>query len=401
MRQSEQLVYSAYLKRYGKEQADKWLSERVRPTHSIPQSHISTFSRAITEKYFETKARTDEFLEQVTREISQGEQAICQAQEIVFPHKGELGNAYHLVLGLVACALEANHLPTDEGRCNSYHVAVTFDSLGWMAARAAGRSKPYCSKTIQRWLSKLAPHAQALRRFIAWRPWFTDTMKNYSTGESVGAVVGCHVFRVYTQPLESGKVTVKGKQMRRPWRNLETDIKAGKTAAQRTLENVHIDKATKDDASAAKVFMHDFSNTPAEQKSLLQEHYVYPDISTTSGAAQLRKDVQQTARWLCLRLEDNGDAAWSLNHKRYLQAVWTAVKHQVVRGDSRATEMLRLAVRMASEIDHDGEATLKNKASYIWSVIEKRGFEEMRRDAKEFPVFCKSMYAQITAPITA
>lgn len=361
------------------------------------QKWLAFFKSTQTPKLKSFAAHAEQVLEQkATRKPPVGEDALARAREIALPYRDELGKAFYLVVGLLACALEANHRPDDEDRSNNYHVGVTYETLGWMAARAKGRDKPYCSKTVQRWLHPMAEHAVTLRKFLGWRTWLTDTLKDYASGESRGVVVGCHVFRVYLTPLDDQReVKVAGEKMRRPWRNLEADVKAKKTACTREFQNVRVYKTTRDDATAQKFPFEDFSNTPREA-NLLQDYYLYPDISSVTGAAQLRNDVRKAARWLCGKLEPNPPAAWDKNERRYLQAVWTVVKAELIFDDRSARELLRIAVRMAEEIDQDGENTLKNKASYIWSLIEKRGFRELRRDKGVVSVFNKSLYVQIT-----
>lgn len=397
MTAGERLIYEAMVKRHGRSYADRWW-------HNAQRRHPKDTRTSQQRARDAFRERTTQRLERyATREPLTGVNAIERAQALVAPDRDALGLAYWLVVALVATALEGNHYPEDDDRCNNYHCATTFDGLGWMAARAKGRDKPYSAKTIQRWLHRDAPHAAALRRYIAWRAWMTDTMKDFETQQSVGPVIGCHVFRVYTRPLRQGVVTVIGSWMRRQWRNLEQDIRLGRTASQRAKQeaqhNVHIQGMTKDDMYARNLFLSDFSHTHGTQKSHpLVEHYVYPDISTPSGMTLLRNDVQRAARWLCGKLEDMPLTAWDTRRKRYLHAVWCAVKHELVNRDGSGRQLLMLAARLGEEIDAEPENTLKEKAAYVWSVIEKRGFSELRRDVPP-RLMSKSMFEQMLMPV--
>lgn len=415
MTSGEQLVYEAMIERHGRLYADRWLRDKgiaknatIRNT-PLSDTHTSRqHTRQHTRDAF--RERTSQRLERYAkRDPLSGLDAIERAKELVAPDREALGLAYWLVVALVATALEGNHYPEDDDRCNNYHCATTFEGLGWMAARAKGRPKPYSAKTIQRWLHRDAPHAATLRRYIAWRAWMTDTLKDFETQQSVGPVIGCHVIRVYTRPLQQGVVSVVGAWMRRQWRNLEQDIRLGRTAAQRakqcatagTQQNVHIYGKTKDQANANNVFLTDFSHTHAAQKSHpIMEHYVYPDISIPSGMTLLRDDVQRAARWLCGKLEDMPLTAWDNCRKRYLHAVWCAVKHDLVNHDSSGRRLLMLAARLAEEIDAEPNNTLQDKAAYVWSVIEKRGFAELRRDVPP-RLMSKSMFEQMLNPVAS
>ena len=84
--------------------------------------------------------------------------------------------------------------------------------------------------------------------------------------------------------------------------------------------------------------------------------------------------------------------------KRYLHAIWCAVKHDVVNHDSSGRKLLSLAARLAEEIDAEPQHSLKDKAAYVWSVIEKRGFAELRRDVPP-RLMSKSMFEQMLMPV--
>lgn len=366
----EQLVYQLMAKHKGAAFANRWLKERYGKKATPAQTAQANWIEQAKKQLFKSASASR----------PSGQAAIDMARDLI-PDADikALGRAYYLVVGLLAMALEAGHLPDDDKKCNSYHVGLTYDTLGYIAARAEGRDTPYCSKTVQRWLHPQASHVDALRRYMGARTWFTDTMQNYSTGESIGPVIGCHVVRVYTRPLQGGRVSVMGAWLRRQWRNLQADIRNGRTArARASVTSVHIEKTTLDDVKQAKFFVSDWQQHPREGKTpLLEEHFIYPDTSNPAGLAQLRHDVQQTAKNLAVALGEN---PLDYPQKRYLAAVWVAVKHEIVNKDPGARRLLLQAVTLADELRADRANTLKDPAAYVWSLIEQRGFREYRRD---------------------
>lgn len=370
---SEQLVFDAYSQRYGERFARKWLKDKrqnkttefpeaPRPRRDDPAARaIAAFKRSLLPN----------------NPIKDGEIAINKAAVILAPDRQGLGLAYPLVLALVAMALEAGHDP-DTDSANSYHCLATFDSLGFIAARAVGRHKPFCAKTIQRWLHGGAEHAHVLRHYIGLRLWYTDTLINYSTNTSIGKVVGGHVVRVYTRSL-GGVVNPHKDALERQWRNLEADIKGGYTRAQADVSNVHIGGTTLRDIAKTKLPLYDLT-TPGESKTtLLEDYYNYPDIRQPEGAKQLRFDVEDAALKLCRHLEPDYEAGWNQRANHYRRAVWVAVKHDMIHKDHSGIDLLKRAIRMAHELQITSH-TLKSPAAFIWHLIEEAGFKELRRD---------------------
>lgn len=386
MTEAYQLVYKDMVAKHGMAYARRYFQ-------GLGKARVAQTSQEVERTKFAKQAKAA-LQNAVEASKPTGEQAIRLAQDITAHDKQALGVSYPLVLACVAAALEAGHNPDDQRKCNSYHMGITYDTLGWMSARAEGRETPYCTKTIQRWLSKDARHADKLREWLAWRPWYTDTLQNYSTGESIGPVIGCHVVRVNTVPLKGSRLSLLGDWLRKQWRNLQAEIKAGRTSRARSASRtaVHIDRRTLRDAQAANFYMSDWQqHPPGEKAGPLSEHYIYPDIKTPSGVAQLRTDVRTAAFWLAKEL---GELPTQISEMRYLNAVWAAVKHDVVNGDSGAKVLLMQAVKLSHELNSDPTNTLKNKASYIWSLIEDRGFREYRRDAPA-RLFNKSLFKQV------
>ena len=253
----------------------------------------------------------------------------------------------------------------------TFYVFMTYETLAVLAARAIGRDTPYTRRTIERWFSKSAPHAHALRSIIGARLWYTDTLIDYRTGESQGPVIGGTVFRVYLRPLDNKQVRVEGDIMRHKWRDLELDRQAGKThhtrqhdpATPLDLSDVGIYKLSKDFCADAQLVYTQLTNTTCQSNLIKQEYYIYPDMRQKHAVDALRQDVQQTATYLASKL-----APWLIGYdgqitpsvrKRYLEAIWIAVKAELLGGTGHGFELLRQVTALADEV-YQGGHSLKN-----------------------------------------
>lgn len=368
---SQQLVYQGIRQLKGEAFAQRWLLER---------GHGAMDKRTVQQKSRDQLAHTlrEAISQSIENQAPEGEQAICLAQELLAPSCQKLGVSYPLALALVTMALEAGHKPGKPGG-NNYHCLMTFEALGFVAARAIGREQPYTSKTIQRWLHHSAPHAKELRAWVGAKLWYTDTLINYSTGVSFGKVVGGHVLRVYTESLAGAVVTPHPQAMQEKWRNLEADIKAGFTASHAQLANVHIERTTLRDTQVRQIPAYDLSTPGGSSKILLEDYYKYPDIRQPRGVQQLRNDVQDAARELCQRLESCPITGWKEREGHYMRAVWVAVKHDIINNDRSGVELLNRAIRLSHELVMTPH-TLKSPAAFVWKIIEDAGFRELRRD---------------------
>ena len=224
---TETRIYQAYLDRSGKDAADHWLrtylatkpggtSKTVKPVnrqHSSHASHPSGWVNDARAKEDFRKRALAELLGRVKDRDVFGQKAICLAEEIIGPvWQQALGCAYPLVLLLVKGALEDARRPGEPGG-NDYHVLSNLPSLGVLSAAVVERETSYTEKTIRRWLAVDAPHAKALRCWLGWRHWYTDTLleyrkgidpktgEAYRTGKSRGPVIGGTLFRVRLTPL--------------------------------------------------------------------------------------------------------------------------------------------------------------------------------------------------------
>ena len=112
----------------------------------------------------------------------------------------------------------------------------------------------------------------------------------------------------------------------------------------------------------------------------------------------LRHDVQRTATYLASKL-----APWLIGYdgqitpnlrKRYLEAIWIAVKAELLGGTGHGFELLRQVTALADEV-YQGGHSLKNPDGYLWSVLESRGFRELRRDYGGQRIMSKRMFEQI------
>jgi hypothetical protein len=302
---------------------------------------------------------------------------------------------------LTCAALEHGHTP--EGKdANTFYVFMTYDTLAVLAARAMQRNKSYTRRTIERWLSKAAPHADALRTIIGARLWYTDTLIDYRTGESQGPVIGGTGFRVYLRPLDSQQVRVEGDFMRHQWRDLELDRQAGRTQRERValpdLSDVGIYKSSKDFCIDFQFVYTQLGNTNRESNLIKQEYYIYPDMRQKHAVDALRNDVQQTATYLASKL-----APWLIGYdgqitpsvrKRYLEAIWIAVKAEVIGGTRHGFDLLKQVTALADEL-YGGGHSLKNPDAYLWHMLESRGFRELRRDYGSQRIMSKRMFEQV------
>ena len=422
---TELIIYRVYQKDRGQVAADNWLKEYLVKSGRLTCDNVSdksTIQISGTEQQKNhvkaldwQKAELANLLQRARNRDIYGSEATTLAEGLIGESwRTALGVAYPLVLLLVKGALEAGHRPGEEdANRNRYHCFSTHTSLGVLCAAVAGREKSYSDKTIQRWLSPKAPHAKALRCWLGWRHWTTDTLleyrrgvnpktgEAYRTGESKGPVIGGTLYRVRLEPFE--EVTQEQleaccedrpsvlqplkPELQHPWRDLELDRHQGKTRLSSRsvpLEEVDVrinEGRTKDRCQEGPVLYLDRGKThdpPLE--NVLHQSYLYPDIATLAGAAKLRGDVETTALWLMRCIEGPvGEERKRELLNRYRHAVWTAYKtHRY--GDTReGYELLLLAKRLAFEVRRT-QHTIRDVGAYVWSVIEKRGFAELRRD---------------------
>lgn len=81
---------------------------------------------------------------------------------------------------------------------------------------------------------------------------------------------------------------------------------------------------------------------------------------------------------------------------RYRHAVWTAYKAHRYGQTREGYELLLLAKRLAFEVRRT-QGTIRDVGAYVWSVVEKRGFAELRRDYS----YQKGRYLRVFSPATA
>ncbi len=60
--------------------------------------------------------------------------------------------------------------------------------------------------------------------------------------------------------------------------------------------------------------------------------------------------------------------------------MWTAYKALRHGGTREGLELLLSAKNLAFEVRRQEGSTIRDVGAYVWSVIEKRGFAELRRD---------------------
>ena len=335
-----------------------------------------------------------------------------------------LGVAYPLVLLLVKSSLEAGHRRLS-GDANLYHCCTTYWSLGILCAALVGKDTPFCTKTIQRWLSPTAPHAAALRCWIGRKAWTTDTLRRFETNEagkledvgSWGPRVGATVFRVYLNPLsryqqqhsEAGGVVPLACELRREWRDLDEERKGGRTA-RTCVSDMHEmgvrinEKRTKDCKEVGLAFF-DSSNSHGDRSHVItQQQYIYPDIHTVAGAKQLTDDVNSCVESILKALGAPHDkshlAVWR-------KAVWTCVKADVVGGTKEGFALLRQGLQYVKETQADEaykrEAQQKFKpvrdySAYLMAYLNTRTFDALRRDYGEVRLFKRGIAHGVIAP---
>ena len=425
----EQRIYKAQLQHSGKAAADDWLRRHragqpdaapvVKSSANLPDALKSGAAKA----EFARRAAEDLLERSRTRDVV-GHDALALAEAVIGPQQKEkLGRSYPLVLALVKGTLEDGHRPGEEG-ANLHHVLSNYPTLGVLAAAVMDRERAYNEKTIRRWLAKDAPHAAALRCWLGWRHWYTGSLLAYSDhvnettgelkikkGESLGPVIGGTLFRVRLEPLSSislerlAQCDVKKPSVVQPlklelsknWRDLEYDRHEGHTwpYGERSVYlediNVRIDSKRTKDLNMKKIGCCYQTNKAHEQLApkLLQQNPIYPDISTFEGACALRLAVDEAANCL-LEIVEGGVTQAERDEKlnRYRHAFWTAYKAKLHGDTEDGLEHLRTLKRLAIEVhaqekarrDKGERPQIKDVAAFCWSVIERRGFAELRRD---------------------
>jgi len=403
MTSGKQLVYETILKHKGHQFADRWLADYAAGTRAAPEAASVSYHAPQAPSQASSPVPLPEPSPKPAP-LTYAD-ALAQATIQLECRRAELGNAYPAALALTCAALEHGHNANSKD-ANTFHVFMTYETLAVLAARAVERDNPYTRRTIERWLSKSAPHAHALRTIIGARLWYTDTLIDYRTGESQGPVIGGTVFRVYLRPLDGEQVRVEGDIMRHQWRDLEFDRQAGRTQHTRQhdaatpleLSDVGIYKLSKDFCEDFQLVYTQLGNTNRESNLIKQEYYIYPDMQQKYAVDALRYDVQQTATYLASKL-----APWLIGYdgqitpsvrKRYLEVIWIAIKADVLGGTRQGFDLLKQATNLADEL-YMGGHSLKNPDAYLWSVLESRGFRELRRDYGGQRIMSKRMFEQI------
>ena len=420
--EGEQLVYRAYAESQGEAAAQGWLRTYLKGRNG----NLTVFGEARTEAGFAARALADLLERARNREVF-GQEAIDLAAALIGDEwRRRLGRAYTLVLFFVKGALEAGLRPGDEDE-NAYHAFSTDKALGVYCALLADQDRSYNEKTIRRWLRPDAPHAAALRCWLGWRCWYTDTLREYRTGEgfdtgkSRGPVIGGRLFRVRLSPLADvseerlahctrerpSVINPLQVELKKPWRDLEMDRHEGRTwqhgpnSVDLSFVDVHIDKGRTKDSYSGGILYSDNSKTDSEafpRAHVLHQNYIYPDIQTLEGAAKLRRDVQGAADWLmyCIEGSKIEPERKQTLQKRYLHAVWTALKAKRFGGSNQGLELLIEAKRLALELRRSHRAhTIRDVPAYVWHAIERRGFEELRRD---YGGFERGRYQRVFSP---
>ena len=420
---TERQIYRTYVEHRGQSAADRWLrsylTKRGTPPPVAPEAAAKTVKAPPHAHKAGATARwhqnaLEELLQRSRGRNIRGQEAIDLAAAIIGEAwRKKLGSAYPLVLLVVKGALESGRRPGDEDG-NTYHCFTTNPSLGVLCALLKDRDESFNEKTIRRWLDPDARHASALRCWLGWRHWMTDSLleyrqgvnpktgKVYKTGQSRGPVVGGTLFRVRLTPLKE----VKEEQLRactkerpsviqplkpeleRAWRDLEVDRHQGRTWTLSPncipLEevDVHIDKErTKDIKGGPLCYLETCKTDELTPNNLINQNYLYPDIASLEGAARLRGDVERTALWLMRCVEGEVKEARRLELlNRYRHAVWVAYKAHRYGQTREGFELLLLAKNLAFELRQTPNHSIKDVGAYVWSVVERRGFAELRRD---------------------
>lgn len=411
-----QLIYQEQTKRWGKIAADRWFANYIRTSDqadtrqtSIPLAFRDDLAKA---RWQETK---DEQLGKVVGERCVGLAAICKAEDLIGQAwREKLGQAYPLVLLAVKSALEGGHT---QGAASdgTYHFLSTLPSLGVLCAAITQRDAAFNERTLRRWLSPNAPHALALRCWLGWRTWYTDTLlefrkgqdtntkKEFATGSSRGPVIGGTLFRLRLTPCETLKaddlatctkerpslLQPLASAFRNAWRNLDIDRQTkrtwqGKTSVKQVADfDVRIDEVSTNTLSKGLVYL-DLCNTPCvTDVTQVNKNYLYPDTHTLAGAKKLTHDVNKTAEQLLEQIEGKINAT---KHdkliNRYRHAVWVAVRMKLCNGLDNGFELLEHGTHLAQSIrkNRTEHASIKNIGAYTWSKLEKQGFTEFRRD---------------------
>ena len=95
---------------------------------------------------------------------------------------------------------------------------------------------------------------------------------------------------------------------------------------------------------------------------------------------RLRLDVENSALWLMRCVEGKvGETRRDELLDRYRHAVWVAYKCHRFGGSREGYTLLLQAKNLAQELRRTGNTSIRDVGAYVWSVIEKQGFTELRR----------------------
>jgi hypothetical protein len=308
-----------------------------------------------------------------------------QAVQMLEEHRAELGTFYRLMLTLTAASIVVRgNRPK--------HAIIPMMIPATAIAEAAGFSESYLWRLLR-------DHEALARRWIAWDGW-TTSWQCAASEKGKRNVKGGTIWIVRTKPLEPGlKVLMKKEDYEHEWRNLERDVKDGRTV--RCLG----EKAPR---ARGRRSISSVSNYPKEQGLYVLNAYLQSSLTRLSNPGsgvshldtELSGETRLYALWDVLTDSPKGGhdarAAWAVKvgqlastalHDRQSLAWWTKCAWTVIRCEAHGQDFTaRMVLHQALHdvlVGSSDNPLVRNRAALAIHSMMVNGWAEIAEKAAQ------------------
>jgi hypothetical protein len=308
-----------------------------------------------------------------------------EAVQMLEEHRAELGTFYRLMLTLMAASIVVRgNRPK--------HAIIPMMIPATAIAEAAGYSESYLWRLLR-------DHEALARRWIAWDGW-TTSWQCAASEKGKRNVKGGTIWIVRTKPLEPGlKVLMKKEDFDHEWRNLERDVKDGRTV--RCLG----EKAAR---ARGRRSLSSVSNYPKEQglyvlNAFLQSsltRFSNPEAGVSNLDTELSGETRLYALWDVLTDSPKGGhdarAAWAVKvgqlasaalHDWQSLAWWTKCAWTVIRCEAHGQDFTaRMVLHQALHdvlVGSSDNPLVRNRAALAIHSMMVNGWTEIAEKAAQ------------------
>ena len=308
-----------------------------------------------------------------------------QAVTMLEEHRSELGTFYRLMLTLTAASIVVRG---DRPK----HAIIPMMIPATAIAEAAGFSESYLWRLLRE-------HETLARRWIAWDGW-TTSWQCAASEKGKRNVKGGTIWIVRTRPLEPGlKVLLKKDDYDHEWRNLERDVKDGRTV--RCLG----EKAPR---ARGPRSLSSVSNYPKEQGLYVLNAFLQSSLTGLSNSAtgvsnldtELSGETRLFALWDVLTDSPKGgnDArtAWAVKvgqlasaalHDKKSLAWWTKCAWTVIRCEAHSKDFTaRMVLHQALHdvlVGSSDNPLVRNRAALAIHSMMVNGWAQIAEKAAQ------------------